>query len=162
VGGTHLPLDSSGNLTGPETAWSSGGGGASLNEAEPGYQTSYGIHLSGRGTPDVSYDADPYTGFYVYDSYASPGWMAIGGTSAGAPQWAGLIALANQNRTTPLSSNNLITSPVYAAATGVGYASHYRDITSGNTGYSAGPGYDLATGLGSPLANNLVPYLASL
>jgi subtilase family serine protease len=165
VGGTHLPLDSSGNLTGSETVWSSGGGGASLYEAEPGYQTSYGISLGGRGTPDVSYNADPYTGVAVYDSYGSggqSGWLVFGGTSAGAPQWAGLIALVNQGRATPLSSSSLTTSPEYTAATGAVYASNYRDVTSGSNGYPAGPGYDLATGVGSPLANNLVPYLTSL
>jgi subtilase family serine protease len=165
VGGTHLPLDSSGNLTGAETAWTGGGGGASRYEAEPGFQTGFGISLGGRGTPDVSYNADPYTGVAVYDSYAyagQSGWLVFGGTSAGAPQWAGLIALANQSRTTPLASSNLTTSPVYTAATGAVYATNYRDITSGSNGYPAGPGYDLATGLGSPLAKNLVPYLASL
>jgi hypothetical protein len=161
VGGTHLPLDSSGNLTSAEAAWGSGGGGASLYEAEPGYQLGYGISLGGRGTPDVSYNADPYTGVAVYDSYGSYGWMVIGGTSAGAPQWAGLVALADQGRGTPLSSNNLTTSLEYQAATGSVYTSDYRDITIGSNGYSAGTGYDLATGVGSPLANNLVPYLAS-
>jgi hypothetical protein len=164
VGGTHLPLDSSGNLTGAETAWSSGGGGPSAYEAEPGYQTGYHISLSGRGTPDVSYNADPNTGVAVYDSYAyfgQSGWLVFGGTSAGAPQWAGLVALADQGRATPLSSNNLTISPEYNAATGTVYASNYRDITSGSNGYAATTGYDLATGLGSPLANNLVPYLAS-
>ncbi len=85
----------------------------------------------------------------------------FGGTSAGAPQWAGLVALADQGRSTPLSSSNLTSSPTYNAATGSVYASNYRDITSGSNGYPATTGYDLATGLGSPLANNLVPYLTS-
>jgi hypothetical protein len=165
VGGTHLPLDSSGNLTGAETVWSSGGGGASHYEAEPGYQIGYGITLNGRGTPDVSYNADPYTGVAVYDSYAfqgQSGWLVFGGTSAGAPQWAGLIALVNQGRSAPLSSNSLTASPEYTAATGSVYSTNYRDITAGSNGYTAATGYDLATGVGSPLANNLVPYLTSL
>jgi hypothetical protein len=166
VGGTTLPLDASGNLTGAESAWSSGGGGASLNEAEPGYQISYGISLSGgRGTPDVAYNANPNTGFSVYDSYAyrgQKGWLVFGGTSAGAPQWAGLVALADQGRLAPLSSNNLASSPQYNAATGsTNYASNYRDITSGSNGYPTSTGYDLATGLGAPVAQNLVPYLAA-
>ncbi len=68
----------------------------------------------------------------------------------------------DQTRGTPLASSSLIGSPFYSAATGSVYASNYRDITSGNnTVYSAGTGYDLATGLGSPLANNLAPYLAA-
>jgi subtilase family serine protease len=167
VGGTTLPLDSSGNLTGAESAWASGGGGPSASEVEPAYQIAYGITITGgqRGTPDVAYDANPYTGFAVYDSYAyqrQQGWLVFGGTSAGAPQWAGLLARVDQARGTPLSSSSLTGSPVYSAATGSVYASNYRDITSGNnTVYSAGTGYDLATGLGSPLASNLVPYLAT-
>ncbi|HMC65631.1 MAG TPA: hypothetical protein VKI65_11895, partial [Gemmataceae bacterium] len=156
-------LDSSGNRTSAETAWSSGGGGASGNEAEPGYQVSYGIVSNGRrGTPDVSYDANPNTGFAVYDStsyFGQSGWQVFGGTSAGAPQWAALVALADQGRATPLSTSNLTSSPEYTAATGPVYASSYHDIVSGSNGYLATTGYDLATGLGSPIANNLVPFL---
>jgi len=161
VGGTTLNF-TNGVFT-SETAWSSGGGGISADEPEPTYQKNYGISLSGRGTPDVSYDADPNSGVSVYDStpylYYGSGWFEVGGTSAGAPQWAGLAALTNQGRSTPLTSNSVISSPFYNAATGSAYGSNYRDITSGSNGYSAGLGYDLATGLGSPLANNLVPYL---
>jgi hypothetical protein len=170
VGGTTLPLDSKGNLTGPESAWSDGGGGPSFFESEPGYQTSYGITITAghRGTPDVSYVADPNTGVTIYDSFpfyalpGLPGFASVGGTSAGAPQWSGLIALADQGRATPLSSSSLTSSPLYNAATGsTNYASNYRDITKGTNGYAATPGYDLATGLGSPHANSLVPYLNS-
>jgi subtilase family serine protease len=161
VGGTNLPLDANGNRTRAETAWSSGGGGTSVGEAEPGYQTAYGISLSGRGTPDVSYDADPNTGFYVYDSFQQGGALQVGGTSAGAPQWAALIALVDQSRSTPLSTNNLTSRTEYNAATGSVYASNYTDITSGSNGFPAGTGYDLATGVGSPNANNLVPWMIS-
>jgi len=170
VGGTTLPLDASGNLTGSETAWSGSGGGISANESEPGYQSSYPIpNTNGhRGTPDVSYDADPNTGYPVYDStpyFGSTGWFQVGGTSAGAPQWAALTVLADQARlTTSLSSNNLTSSPQYNAAASAVYAYNYRDIMSGSNGScsicTATNGYDFVTGLGSPLANNLVPYLA--
>jgi hypothetical protein len=161
VGGTTLNIDTSGNYI-SESAWSSGGGGASGYENEPGYQTSYGIHLSGRGTPDVSYDADPNTGVYVYDTYTyQPGWYEVGGTSAGAPQWAALVALADQGRSAPLSTNNLASRTEYNAAIGSAYGSNYHDVITGSNGYAAGPGYDLATGLGSPQANNLVPWLVS-
>ena len=51
-----------------------------------------------RVVPDVAYDADPATGFSVYDSTASSGWTVLGGTSGGAPQWAGLFAIADQGR----------------------------------------------------------------
>jgi hypothetical protein len=159
VGGTSLTLDANNNYV-SESAWSSGGGGASVGEAEPGFQANYGIGLGGRGTPDVAYNGDPNTGYFVYDSYTyQPGWYAVGGTSAGAPQWAALIALANQSRGTPLTTYNLTSRTEYNAATGTAYASNYHDVTSESNGYAAGPGYDLATGVGSPQANNLVPWL---
>jgi subtilase family serine protease len=173
VGGTSLHLDSTGNLTAAgETAWSGSGGGISGGESEPSYQSGFPIPSTNgkRGAPDVSYNADPNTGFAVYDSYGYGGWVEVGGTSAGAPQWAALTALANQTRVANglgyLSSSSLTASPEYAAATGsTNYAANYRDITSGSNGSgpntSATTGYDFVTGLGSPLANQLVPYLAS-
>jgi subtilase family serine protease len=166
VGGTTLPLDSSGNLTGTETGWSGSGGGISSGELAPGYQSGYSIPYSGgRATPDVSFDADPNTGVAVYDSTpygGSSGWWQVGGTSLSSPCWAAIIALADQNAATPLSNNNLISSPIYNAAKGASYAANYRDIKSGNAGsYAAAPGYDLVTGLGSPLTDKLVPYLVN-
>lgn len=171
VGGTTLPLDGNGNRTGAETAWSGSGGGISSYESEPGYQTSYPIPNTGgkRGFPDVAYNADPNTGVAVYDTTkynGQSGWFQLGGTSAGSPQWAALTALVDQGRSTPLSSNNLSSSPVYNAAAASVYSSNYTDITSGTNGScgsvcTASTGYDFITGLGSPLAGNLVPYLAS-
>ena len=84
-----------------ETAWSSGGGGPSKYEYEPSFQRA--AQTSGkRATPDVAYSADTNKGFYVYDSVPNQngqtGWFSYGGTSAGAPQWAALIALADQGR----------------------------------------------------------------
>ena len=150
VGGTNLPLDSSGALTGPETAWSGSGGGVSAYEAAPAYQSSLG--LAGRAVPDVAYDGDPSTGVAVYDTTTysgESGWFVVGGTSAGAPQWAALTAIANSRRATPLGNMN-------AALYGLP-ASAFRDITAPSP---AGPGYDTATGRGSPLADVLVPLLA--
>lgn len=169
VGGTTLPLDSLGNLTGPETAWSGSGGGISAYEAEPSYQSSFGVPSNGkRGVPDVSYDADPNTGVAIYDStpyYGQTGWFVIGGTSLGAPSWAAFIGLVNQQR-----SNNGLPSlssadvSLYLAATGSSYATNYRDITAGTNGgcgtvCTAGPGYDFVTGLGSPLGDALLSSL---
>lgn len=169
VGGTTLPLDGTGNLTGSETAWSGSGGGVSAYEGEPGYQSSYPIPATGgkRGIPDVSYNADPNTGFSVYDStndQGQKGWFDVGGTSAGAPQWAALIILADQGRPA-FSSNSTSSSPIYNAAASAVYGSNYHDITGGSNGScsicTARAGYDFVTGLGSPLANNLVPYLTA-
>ncbi len=146
VGGTTLNLDSSGAVT-SETAWSGSGGGVSAYGAKPTYQTNYGVTTARRAVPDVSYDADPNTGVLVYDStpyQGSSGWWVVGGTSAGAPQWAAIQALG-------LSANN---NNFYQDAASSAYASYFRDITSGSNGYSAGPSYDLVTGLGSPVTTS--------
>jgi len=168
VGGTTLNVDNYGNVI-SETAWSGSGGGISSYELEPSYQVNYGIISNGkRGVPDVSYDADPNTGFPVYDSFGyrgQKGWFQVGGTSAGAPQWAALFAIVNSGRSTPISSTSFGTGTlIYDAASNAVYSSNYRDITVGSNGNcgsvcTATTGYDFVTGLGSPLANNLVPYL---
>ncbi len=162
IGGTTLTLTSNNNYS-SESAWSDGGGGVSSYEALPGYQSSYGITNSGRSVPDVAWDADPDTGVFVYDSYVrgGGGWYDVGGTSVGAPSWAGIVALADQGRSSSLTTDNLTSSTEYDAATGSVYATNYHDITTGSNGHPAGVGYDLATGVGSPQANNLVPWMNS-
>jgi hypothetical protein len=128
--------------------WSGSGGGYSHVYAEPLYQ--YGVQRSGlRTVPDVTYDADPNLGVWVYDSLAG-GWQEVGGTSAGAPQWAALIAEVNQGRAlvglNPLDGASQTLPGIYA------FSSAFHDVTTGYNGYWAGPGYDLATGLGKPVA----------
>jgi len=107
VGGTTLKLDASGNRL-SETGWVDSGGGQSAFIREPAYQQSW--QSSGyRQLPDVSYDADPNTGVQVYDStpyQRYSGWFVVGGTSAGTPQWAALIALVNAAGAKPLSAAN--------------------------------------------------------
>jgi hypothetical protein len=156
AGGTSLPFDSNGNpVPTKESAWSSGGGGPSTIEAEPGYQVGFYSGTT-RGTPDLSSDSDPNTGvLVVYNG----GLYIFGGTSVAAPTLAGEIALADQGRVTPLSSNSVTSRAEYNAAAGSLYSSNYRDITTGSDGYAAAVGYDLAAGLGAPLVNNLVPWL---
>ena len=106
----------------------------------------------GRGVPDVSGNADPNTGYQVLVDGQS---MVIGGTSAVAPLWSGLIALLNQQRGEPVG----LLQPLIYALTKSDEAFH--DITSGNNGaYKAGPGWDAATGLGSPSGENLSEALA--
>ena len=158
VGGTSLTLNTTDNSWSSETAWSSSGGGTSRYVSIPSYQKSV---LTGkkRGNPDVAYDADPNTGFSVYDSYAyngSSGWMQVGGTSAGAPQWAALVAIVDQGRSYQgkgsLDGATQVLPAIYSLS-----SSDFHDITSGANGlYSAKTGYDLVTGRGSPIANNLV------
>jgi subtilase family serine protease len=156
VGGTHLVLDTVGNVT-SETAWSGSGGGISLYTAKPVYQNGWQTATK-RTAPDVSYNADAYTGVSVYmtNYYGQTGWLSCGGTSAGPPQWAALFALVNSGRATSVSSPN---TKLYSAGT-ANYAGNYRDIVSGYNGkYYAVARYDYVTGLGSPRANSLIPYL---
>jgi hypothetical protein len=162
VGGTTLNVDSSGNFI-SESAWSGSGGGISAVESQPAYQAGIVTQTSTkRANPDVSYDADPNTGFSVYDSYNNgtvDPWSQFGGTSDAAPQWAGLIAIADQGRALaglPSLNGPTQTLPdLYSIAAG-----DYRDVTTGRSSgsprYSAAPGYDLATGRGTPHANLIV------
>jgi subtilase family serine protease len=166
VGGTNLVLDPFGHRV-SETAWAGSGGGVTSFASKPSYQNGF---ISGRrrATPDVAYDADPATGYLVYDTSSGGGWYVVGGTSAGAPQWAGLFALANQGRAAsgkaPVGSGlRYGTNQVlYALAGGSGYSNANGDffnIVGGSNGYAATPGYNLVDGLGSPVANRLVPDL---
>ncbi len=116
-----------------------------------------------RQIPDVAFDADPNSGVAVYDSYdygSSSPWVQVGGTSVAAPCWAGLLAITNQLRVAQglgtLDGASQILPKLYALPAG-----DFHDITTGSNGYAAGPGYDLVTGRGTPLASRLVPDLAS-
>ena len=145
VGGTSLNIGASGIVT-SETAWSGSGGGISLYEPIPSYQTNYGLTGPKRLVPDVSYNGDSTTGVRVY--YNS-NWYIVGGTSAGSPQWAGIYALGQS-----ATHENL-----YSKAN-IAYATYFRDITSGSTvKYNASAGYDYITGLGSPLTYNFLDSL---
>lgn len=161
VGGTTLILNSKGDLTKKETAWSGSGGGISNYQAEPEYQKKYGIDSNNyRTVPDVSFCADPSYGVSVYSSIT--GWTSIGGTSVGAPAWGAFITLVNQNRNIPLSNAQ---NKLYQLAEGKKYSDYYRDIVFGNNGPdildSAHNRYDYVTGLGSPIENNLYNSLAN-
>jgi kumamolisin len=155
-GGTRL--DSSGGQVADEVVWNESangdgatGGGISDVFPLPIWQASAQVPPSvndqhtGRGVPDVSGDADPLTGYQVYfDGQSVP----IGGTSAVAPLWAGLIALLNQKRGKAVGFLNPY---LYQHYTQLSQSKALRDVTSGNNGsYSAGPGWDACTGLGSP------------
>jgi len=148
VGGTSASLSDRGNLL-AETAWEGSGGGLSNFEAEPNYQIKYAVSKANgrRAIPDVSYIADPHTGFSVYSSNKSlRGWYVLGGTSAGAPQWAAIKALG-------LAADN---NKFYADKASVNSLKYFRDIKSGangDCGYycEARRHYDFVTGLGSPL-----------
>jgi subtilase family serine protease len=165
VGGTTLYVSSQGTYL-SESGWSGSGGGISSYESQPAYQ--HGVvtqTTTRRANPDVAYDSSPSTGFPVYDSYNNPAsapWGEWGGTSAAAPQWAGLIAIADQGLSlagkAALNGATQTLPMLYAMS-----ASAFHDVTAGtSTGrprYSAGPGYDLVTGRGSPHADLVVSAL---
>ncbi len=136
VGGTSLYFYPNGSVS-SETAWVGSSGGVSHYIARPNYQTNFGLNYPNRVVPDVSYNANPSTGVSVYNGT----WWIVGGTSAGAPQWAAIQALGQ-------SATNI---NLYSKANS-SYQTYFRDITQGsNKVNSANQGYDLVTGLGSPL-----------
>lgn len=148
VGGTTLKLTASGGYS-SEAAWSGSGGGYSSNEPEESYLKS--VQTTGKQSdPDVAYDADPNTGFYVRDG---GNWYDVGGTSAGAPQWSALIALANQGRAASgKAALSNADQSIFSLASG-----DFHDITTGGNGaYKATVGYDVVTGRGTPIANLVV------
>jgi kumamolisin len=163
-GGTNLTAAN--GQYGNEVVWNemanqegASGGGVSDFFPKPAYQANANVPASvnpgnfvGRGVPDVSGDADPVSGYDVYvDGQAS----VIGGTSAVAPLWAGLSACINQMVGKRVGS---LTSLVYSQLAQPGNAFH--DITNGNNGtFSAKPGWDACTGMGSPIGSAITSAL---
>jgi len=159
-GGTKL--DANGATIVSEVVWNelankegATGGGVSTVFALPTWQSNANVpapstSTGGRGVPDVAGDADPTTGYTIrVDSETT----VIGGTSAVAPLWAGLVAVANQQLGTQVG---FIQPAIYAAKA----VSAFNDITQGNNGaFSAGSGWDACAGLGSPIASKLIPLL---
>jgi Subtilase family len=171
VGGTTLELTAAGQVS-LEAAWCCGasqsdpygsGGGVSVYEPRPAYQDLANPY-QGRGTPDVSFDADPLTGVPVYDTFGlndQTGWFELGGTSVGTPAWAGILAAADQLRAAagkaPLhGAGYQAQSLIYRMS----HATAFGDITQGVNNVNecasppqacrAHPGYDVVTGWGSP------------
>jgi hypothetical protein len=163
VGGTVFtkPLGTSGGYQ-TENAWPESGGGISPYEPELVYNAqgqlvqavSDGTPVS-RSTPDVAYNA---TNFSVYDTWDDSGWDIGHGTSFGAPQWASLVAIADQERALQgLPTLDNLPSRINALATTS--PGDFHDITKGSDPYdgeNAGPGYDLVTGWGSPRAQDVI------
>jgi subtilase family serine protease len=178
VGGLHMsttsypPTESVWNDS--TTATGAGGGGVSISHAMPSYQSGapsslnvINSHSSGsqcgapsgsycREVPDVSADADPYTGYLIYYEGS---WTGIGGTSAAAPLWAAFTALVDASSSCAGKSIGFANPLLYNAAASA-YSSDFTDVTSGNNDYTpdlyagglypAGTAYDMASGLGSP------------
>src|SRR5712692_1337626 len=163
VGGTRLVAGAGGAYM-SETAWNTpsvgaSGGGFSTLYRRPGYQANMTTNKKARGVPDVAYNSDPGKPFLVI--HMGRGAFAAG-TSAGTPQWAGIVALADQAAGRRLGSIN---KSLYHIGRSDAYSTAFHDITSGNNnfmgikGVEAGPGWDAVTGLGTPNVANLIPLL---
>jgi kumamolisin len=174
VGGTNLSVSSSGAYLG-ETAWTESvlsqgsGGGVSNYFLQPTWQvapgtgqdngSSHGFRF--RQVPDVAADADPSSGTFIVDG---GGVDVGGGTSLASPMWAGFMVLIDQflelNKVSPIGFLN---PDLYTLARDSPPYPPFHDITvGGNAAYSAGPGYDMVTGLGSPDVWNLARDLLAL
>jgi subtilase family serine protease len=180
VGGLQLHLNAQGNRLLPDNVWNestvfgtavAGGGGPSHVFGRPGYQNSVaGIVGRWRGTPDISLSAAVNGGALVYWSFAgqTPAFYIIGGTSEASPQFAGIVAIADQAAHHDLG---LLNPALYALGSG---SAGIPDITIGNNtvtftqnghtftvpGFDAVPGYDMASGLGTVNGFKLVSALA--
>jgi kumamolisin len=147
VGGTTLSRSATGDYI-FESAWNSTGGGLSQYESIPSYQKGVTkVVGSHRGVPDVSAEADPNSGIWVLDS-GNGGWYIVGGTSASSPIWAGIVSAAGNNS----GSSEAELTTIYKSRSNT---QHFNDIKSGVCGPWNGnltePGYDLCTGVGSPV-----------
>jgi subtilase family serine protease len=172
VGGTSLYADTSGKYL-FEIVWNdldgaAGGGGVSQQFSEPFYQYSLPGSVQKtldnyRGVPDVAYNADPLTPILIYVSFLgsdNAGFYFIGGTSEGSPQWAGIVAVANQLAGHPVGFLN---PKLYAIGEQFNF---FHDITFGSNasnglpGYLATRGWDLSTGWGTPDLGSLIREMA--
>jgi len=165
VGGTTLTVNSSGSYT-SESGWSGSGGGISAYESQPSYQKGIVTQTTTkRAIPDVSFDADPNSGVAVCDSFTygtSNPWVTVGGTSFSAPAWGAVISIVNQGRAQnglgSLDGNTQTLPMLYQLDKS--NPSAFHDVTTGNNGNAAGVGYDLVTGLGTPIVNVLAPAMS--
>ena len=154
-----------------EIGWIDSGGGFSHIFATPAYQDtlpagSTGISGGMRGVPDVAFQASSRTGPLVYDTApGAGGWFIVGGTSCASPQFAGVVAIADQ-----IAGHGLgqINPTLYQLAAGPKHGTYFYDVTTGNNqadpsvpGYPATTGWDPVTGLGTPNAAKLAPALAA-
>lgn len=102
--------------------------------------------------------------FWTDQEKFDSGWVRVGGNSVASPSWAALIALADQTRIAnglPALTSNDVRTTLYADYNSPNYLNDFHDITNGNNGYQAGPGYDLTTGIGTPKVQNVVQALAN-
>jgi uncharacterized repeat protein (TIGR01451 family) len=178
VGGTTLVTTGPGGAWSSETAWNRGttgalvaasGGGTSTSFAIPTWQQPVSMSGNGgsvirRNLPDVAAVADN-----VWITFNNGANESVGGTSCSSPFWCGYMALVNQQAASfGRPSVGFLNPTIYRLGLGAGYTTNFHDVTIGNnttdtspTNFFAVPGYDLCTGWGSPLGQNLINALAS-
>ncbi|HEV8049976.1 MAG TPA: PKD domain-containing protein, partial [Thermoplasmata archaeon] len=149
----------SGNASGsvsPGCLNQGGSGGGFSPYPRPAWQSAPGFpaNATGRGIPDVSLVGGPQEVEMVQYNQS----FGVGGTSAATPMWAGIEAMADQDAARRLGN---IDPSLYALARGGAASTYFHDVTTGNNGYPAGPGWDAVTGLGSPVESALVPALSA-
>jgi subtilase family serine protease len=173
VGGTNLTTTGKFGAYQSETVWTTGkgatGGGFSAIYRRPGYQAPFQDNNKQRGLPDVALNGDAVNSgvIVVWGGKA----FKFGGTSAGAPQWAGIVVLADQKGGQRLGAIN---KSLYHIGKSDDYGAAFHDVTAGDSsftcavnpckgafvqGFTAKPGWDAATGLGTPNVANLIPLL---
>jgi kumamolisin len=168
AGGTTVNRDEDGNFL-SESCWTGSGGGVSAYElwnSPPninngmGPWSDYQYPFAGptaRQTPDLSFDGDPASGVWVYDTYGYGGWIEVGGTSVSSPALAGIVNNANnrlgqappEGGSYSMLENKLLYAQLFS---NTAYHSNFYDVTTGSngSGHSAGVGYDQCTGVGTP------------
>jgi subtilase family serine protease len=200
VDSTSPPPNCQANPGVREIGWIAGGGGYSIFFPKPSFQDTLppgstyvgssagapGPNSNMRGVPDVSYQASSHTGVLVYmtesattraagtgcgaENPCDPGWYIVGGTSSGSPQWAGIVAMADQwSHSLGNGDVGYINPALYqVAGNPTDYANDFYDVTVGNNqadpsipGYTASTGWDAVTGLGTPNVANLIPDLVA-
>jgi uncharacterized repeat protein (TIGR01451 family) len=157
VGGTDLNYTNGALVS--ETAWSGSGGGCSSVEPAIAAQTGFvPSSCRKRAIPDVSMDGGAISPVSVLIS-GQGGWYSVFGTSLSVQLWAGVVAIANGLHGSPLTGIlNALYTDAAGAPSSMPYTNNYRDSTAGSAGsFSAGPGWDFITGVGSPLVSSLVP-----
>jgi len=166
VGGTDLTTTGAGGAWASETVWVDSGGGISPNNfAIPDYQVTTAAGCAScsqsfRNGPDVAANSN-FT-FYVCADQTTCTANEFGGTSFAAPMWAGYLALANEQAVSlGQSTLGFINPLIYPIGLGSNYANDFHDVTQGSNGFSATPGYDLATGWGSPNGSGLIDDLTA-
>jgi len=168
VGGTSL-FETSTSFRASEAGWSGSGGGCSTQISQPSWQSGVTPCSTARAMPDVAAIADPNTGVLVYISdsriVVTPGLYIIGGTSAASPITAGVVALIQNARIAAGKSEftgATFGPALYTVAAGAFYHYRYYDVTTGNNGLAAGPGFDLVTGFGVALGPSITFGLVGL